>query len=63
MKLYISFKTKYKAKGKDDFEKNQYKCLRNLVCSKTVQNIKKQRHIELATDERTRNILASSVKF
>ena len=54
--------TKYRAKAKNDFEKNQYNFLNNSVFGKTIHNGRKQRDILLATNER-RNKLASSVKF
>ena len=57
---YISFNTKYRAEA-NGFQKNQYKFLNNSEFGKTIQNNRKQRNIQLVTNEKTSNRLASSV--
>ena len=44
--MYISLNTKYRAKSKNDFEKNKYESLHNSVFGKTIQNNRKQGDIQ-----------------
>ena len=50
MKEYINFNTKPRTAAANDFEKDFYKLINNVVFRKTMENIRKQRNIKLITN-------------
>ena len=60
LKSYISLISKYSAKLEIDFEKNQNKFFNNSVFDRKIQNDRKQRDVQLITNEKQKKRLASS---
>lgn len=52
LKSYISLISKYRAKLEIDFEKNQNKLFSNSVFDRKIQNDRKQRDVQLITNEK-----------
>lgn len=52
LKSYISLISKYRAKLEIDFEKNQNKFFNNSVFDRKIQNDRKQRDVQLITNEK-----------
>ena len=63
LKKYIILITKYRTNSQNNFENKLYKFLNSSVFGKITQNYRKQRHIQLNTYRRIRNILVSSLNI
>ena len=55
--------TKLRQKAKNNFEKDFFKLINNLVFGKTMENMRKRRNIKLVTTERRRNYLVSEPNY
>ena len=63
LKPYIDMNTELKKIAKDDFEKNLFKLMNNVVFGKTMENIRKHRDIKLVTTYKKRNELVSEPNY
>ena len=55
--------TKLRQKAKNNFEKDFFKLINNLVFGKTMENMRKRINIKLVTTERRRNYLVSEPNY
>ena len=55
--------TGIRQKAKKDFEKYFFKSMNNAVFGKTMENLRKPRHIKLVTTERRKNYLVSGPDY
>ena len=55
--------TELKKEAKNDFEKDLFKLMNNLVFGKTMENIRKHRKIKLVTTDKTRSKLVSEPNY
>ena len=63
LKPYIEIKTELRKKVKNDFEKDLFKLMNNLVFGKTMENIRKYRDIKLVTTDKKRSKLVSEPNY
>ena len=62
MKLFIDLNNKLRTKAKNHFE-NDFFMLMNAFFGKTMENVRKHRHIKLVTTDYRRNPLASEPNY
>ena len=63
MKAYSNMNTKLRKEVKNDFEKDFFKLMNDVVFGKTFENVRKHGDIKLATTDKRRNQLASEPNY
>ena len=63
LKPYIDMNTEFRTEAKNDFEKDFFKLMKNVVFGKTMENVRKHRDIKLVTTDKRRNQLASEPNY
>ena len=63
LKPYIEMNAELRKKAKNDFEKDFFKIMNNVVFGKPMENVRKHRHIKLVTTDKRRNKLVSEPNY
>ena len=63
LKDYINFNTELQKNGANDFEKDFFKLMNNVVFGKTMENVRKHRDIKLVRTGKKRNKLVSEPNY
>ena len=63
LKRYIDINTELRKLAKDDFEKDLFILMNNVVFGKTMENIRKHRNIKIVTTDKKRNKLVSEPNY
>ena len=63
LKPYIDMNTDLRKDAKNDFEKDFFKLMNNLVYGKTMENVRNHRDIKIVTTDKRRSILASEPNY
>ena len=63
LKPYIEMNTELRKLAKNDFEKDLFKLMNNLVFGKTMENIREHRDIKLVTTDKKRSKLVSEPNY
>ena len=63
LKPYIDMNTELREAAKNDFEKDLFKLMNNLIFGKTMENIRNHRNIKLVTTDKKRSKLVSEPNF
>ena len=63
LKPYIDMNTDLRKDAKNDFEKDFFKLMNNLVYGKTMENVRNHRDIKIVITDKRRSILASQPDY
>ena len=63
LKPYIDMNTELRKLARNDFEKDLFKLMNNLISGKTMENIRKHRDINLVTTDKKRSKLVSEPNY
>ena len=63
LKPYIDMNTKLRQKAKNNFEKDLFKLINNVVFGKTMENVRKHRNIKFVMTEKRKKFLVSEPNY